>query len=365
MLKAERSSRVGVYAFKKRGTVMIAQRRVDEKARGEQVCKATEIRVRSRDGGFAARRRYSRVPFSNMHVTTSILLFALLALVFLGLLTACAGQQQTPDPAGTSTQDPPIPQLTEVTHGIVDTTGTVPQSFLEQLRFRSDDVQAHGYQIAVVFFNNLASDPHQFATEVFNKNGIGSKDTNNGVLFVLYLQKPGKDGHAPWLAYITGGGISTALPDTLMDDYAQTTFVPARAQGQWQDGLLAFYDKVYAAERNPSIAQEWQTQHPKPSTEASPSGNTNNSPSPVVLFVLVCIAIVFWLVVSAAVASRRRENFFSTAFRLLGRFLLLLAVLSRSTRSGSYSGRSGSSSSGGGFGPWGGGGSSPSSGGDV
>jgi uncharacterized protein len=295
-----------------------------------------------------------------------ILHLALLALLLLGLLTACAGPQRTQDPAGTSTQDPPVPQLTEATHGILDTTGTVPQSFIEQLRAQSDEVQAYGFQIAVVFFNNLTSDPHQFATDVFNKNGIGFKDTNNGVLFVLYLQKPGKDGHTPWLAYITGAGISGSLPDTLMDDYSQTTFVPARAQGHWQDGLLAFYDKVYTAERDPSIAQEWQTKHPKAPTGASPSGNPNSSPANIVVIVIfVCIATVVWLTVSAIVASRRRENFFYTAFHLLGRLLILLIVMSRSTRGGSYSGRSGSSPGGGGFGSWGGGGSSPSSGGDV
>lgn len=304
---------------------------------------------------------------SKMHVTRYILPLVLLTLVLLGLLAACAPQQHTQDPAGTSTQDPPIPQLTEATHGIVDATGTVPPSFIAQLRARSDDVQAHGYQIAVVFFNNLASDPHQFATDVFNKNGIGFKDKDNGVLFVLYLQKPGKDGHAPWLTYITGGGISGALPDTLMDDYAQTTFVPARAQGQWQEGLLAFYDKVYQAELDPSIAREWQTAHPQSPPEASSSQNPNSGFEVAVIVILVSIAIVGWLVVSAVIAARRRENFFYTALRLLGRLLMVLVFLSRSTGRGSYSGNrsSGPWGGGGGSGPWGGGGSSPSSGGDV
>lgn len=288
----------------------------------------------------------------------ALLPLALLSLLFLGLLTACAGQQPTQNPAGTATQDPPVPQLTQATHGILDTTGTVPQSFIAQLQSRSDDVQAHGFQIAVVFFNDLASNPHQFATNVFNTNGIGFKDKNNGVLFVLYLQKPGTDGHAPWLSYITGGGISGALPDTLMDDYAQTTFVPARAQGQWQGGLLAFYDKVYTAEQDPSVAQEWQTQHPQSSPATSPSSNTNSNPNAIVIVIFVCLGIVGWLVVSAVVASRRRENFFYTAFRLLGRFLFVLALFSRSTGGGSRSGKGGS-------GPWGGGGRSPSSGGDV
>jgi uncharacterized protein len=288
----------------------------------------------------------------------------LLALVLPGLLAACGEQQQAQNPAGTSSQDPPVPQLTEATHGILDTTGTVPQGLLAQLRSRSDEVQAQGFQIAVVFFNDVASDPHQFATNVFNKNGIGFKDKNNGVLFVLYLQKAGKDGHTPWLAYITGGGISGSLPDTLMDDYAQTTFVPARAQGNWQNGLLAFYDKVYAAEQDPSIAQEWQTTHPKQSTTTSPASNTQNFPNGILIVILGCIVILGWLLVSAIVAARRRENFFSTAFRLLGRFLFLLFILSRNSR-GSSGGSGLWGGGGGGSGSWGGGGSSPSSGGDV
>jgi len=209
----------------------------------------------------------------------------------------------------------------------------------------------------VVFFNNLVSDPHQFATDIFNKNGIGFKDTNNGVLFVLYLQKQGKGGPAPWLAYITGGGISAALPDTLMDDYVQSTFVPARVQGQWQSGLLAFYDKVSAAERDPAVAREWQTTHPKSATATSASSATTSSSNPVLIFIGVFIAIIGWLGISAVVASRRRENFFSTAIRLLGRILLFLVLFSR--------GGGGSSSGKGGSGSWGGGGSSSSSGGDV
>jgi uncharacterized membrane protein YgcG len=279
----------------------------------------------------------------------------LVTLVLVALLTACAGLQNTQEQPGTANQDPPVPQLTVATHGVMDTTGTVPQGFLQQLQSRSDEVQGHGFQIAVVFFNNVASDPHQFATRVFNDNGIGYKDTNNGVLFVLYLQKPGTDGHAPWLTYITGAGISGSLPDTLMDDYAQSTFVPARAQGHWQDGLLAFYNKVYAAEQDPAIAQQWQSQHPQAATG---SGTSSNILQIVGISILVSLVIVFWLVVSAIVAARRGESFFSTAFHLLGRFLLVLAVLSRGIGGGSRSRSSGS-------GPWGGGGRSPSSGGDV
>ncbi len=296
-----------------------------------------------------------------MQIMKRLLALACLTLLLIGLLAACAGQQQAQNPAGTSTQDPPIPRLTEATHGILDTTGTVPQSLITQLQSRSDEAQAHGYQIAVVFFNDLAGDPHQFATEVFNQNGVGFKDTDNGVLFVLYLEKQGKDGHAPWLSYITGAGISGALPDTLMDDYAQSSFVPARAQGQWQQGLLAFYDRVYQAELDPNIAREWQTQHPKPSTGTGTADSGSSSSDASGWLVLLGLAFVGWLMTSAVVAIRRRENFFVTAFRLLGNLLTILAAFG----SGSGGGSSGGSHSSGGGGSWGGGGGSSSSGGDV
>lgn len=330
-------------------------------AQGREV---TASSMANGENEYVAGRRCSRFPLSGMRRAFVLLPLALLILLLPGLMTACAGQQQTQNSAGAASQDPPIPHLSVATHGILDTTGTVPQSFIAQLQARSDTVQAQGFQIAVVFFNNLASDPHQFATQVFNTNGIGYKDTNNGVLFVLYLQKPGTDGHAPWLSYITGGGISGALPDTLMDDYVQTTFVPARAQGHWQDGLLAFYDKVSTAERDPNIAREWQTQHPQSPSQANPSGGANYNVNPLAIVLLVCLALAAWLGISAVVAFRRRENFFLTAFRLLGRLLLLIIILSRSTGRNS-SGGGGSSFGRGGLGSWGGGGSSPSSGGDV
>lgn len=299
------------------------------------------------------------LPARTLHVPGSrYLLSSLFLLLLIGsLFSACAGQQPATDPAGNTAQDPPVPQLTRATHGILDTTGTLSEEFLAQLRTRSDTVQAQGYQIAAVFFNNLAGDPHQFATEVFNANGIGFQNKDNGVLLVLYLQRPGSDGHSPWLSYITGGGIAGALPDTLMDEYVQTTFVPARAQGNWQQGLLAFYDKVFAAELDPSIASQWQAQPPSPN--GSPR-QADGFSAALGIVILSCLALFAWLVISAGVAARRRENFFLTALRLLVRFLILLALLSRSGRGGSHSGRGW-----GGSGPWGGGGRSPSSGGDA
>lgn len=312
---------------------------------------AAESKMHSYGGLFI--RTFGKQRFYGKFI--GLLFFALLsALLLSGLLTACSSQQARSDPAGTATQDPPIPQLTKATHGILDTTGTIPPDFLHQLQVRSDNVQAHGYQMAVVFFNNLASDPHQFATTVFNQNGIGFQDTNNGVLFVLFLQKPGTDGQKPWLSYITGGGISTALPDTLMDDYVQTTFVPARAQGQWQGGLLAFYDRVSAAERDPTIAKEWQTHHPGTSTNSE-----NPSASLLPILILVATAFVVWLGVSAIVSTRQKKNFFLIAFAILGRVLLILFWISRNARGGSSNRFSGGS------GPWGGGGRSPSSGGNA
>ena len=111
---------------------MISQKWKDEKARGEQVI-FEKPRRREPDEEVGNGRAFNK--HAVRYILTSVLV--LLVLVLPGLLSACGGQQQAQNPAGTSTQDPPIPQLTEATPGILDTTGTVPQSVIEQLRHQS------------------------------------------------------------------------------------------------------------------------------------------------------------------------------------------------------------------------------------
>jgi uncharacterized protein len=169
-------------------------------------------------------------------------LFPLLLLLAL-LLTAC-GSQSGQTPSGLSTDDPPIPHITIADRGWVDTTGRVSETLLHQLRDKSDEILNGGNQLAGVFLHDTASDPALYGTNVFNVNGIGSKQTNNGILIMVLLDRTGTDGIKPYLQIITGSGTERYFTDTQTADFREQYFNPYRTRGQWQDGLVNFTAKI-------------------------------------------------------------------------------------------------------------------------
>jgi uncharacterized protein len=178
-------------------------------------------------------------------------LFLLLAL----LLTAC-GSQSGQTPSGLSTDDPSIPHITIADRGWVDTTGSVSETLLQQLRDKSDEILKGGNQLAGVFLHDTASDPALYGTNVFNVNGIGSKQTNNGILIMVLLDRAGTDGTRPYLQIITGSGTERYFTDTQTADFREQDFNPYRARGQWQDGLVNLTAKIGAfLQSNPDAQQ--------------------------------------------------------------------------------------------------------------
>jgi uncharacterized protein len=159
------------------------------------------------------------------------------------LLTAC-GSQSGQTLAGLSAADPPIPHITIADRGWVDTTGSIYETLLQQLRDKSDEILNGGNQLAGVFLHDTASDPALYGTNVFNVNGIGSKQTNNGILIMVLLDRAGTDGTKPYLQIITGSGTERYFTDTQTADFREQYFNPYRARGQWQDGLVNFTAKI-------------------------------------------------------------------------------------------------------------------------
>jgi uncharacterized membrane protein YgcG len=108
--------------------------------------------------------------------------------------------------AHTLAGDPPIPHITQADRGWVDTTGSVDSKTLESLRQVSDRVTSEGFQLAGVFFSDISSDPSQFASDVGNQNGIGSRNKDNGLLIMILLDRAGTDGNKPYIFVAPGRG---------------------------------------------------------------------------------------------------------------------------------------------------------------
>ena len=178
-----------------------------------------------------------------------------LLLLFPLLLTAF-GSESGQTPAGLSAGDPPIPHITIADRGWVDTTGSVSETLLQQLRDKSDAILNGGNQLAGVFLHDTASDPALYGTNVFNVNGIGSKQTNNGILIMVLLDRAGTDGTKPYLQIITGSGTERYFTDTQTADFREQYFNPYRARGQWQDGLVNLTAQIAAfLQSNPDAQQ--------------------------------------------------------------------------------------------------------------
>jgi len=71
-----------------------------------------------------------------------------------------------------------------------------------------------------------------FAQQVFNRWGIGSKERNSGVMILLITGSRDIRIH-------TGGGLEGLLPDALCDQIIEEYMLEDLSNGQWGEGLLA------------------------------------------------------------------------------------------------------------------------------
>src|SRR5215470_6058777 len=97
---------------------MIDRKKIVHKANGEHTYLGAASSPNRSGKRTSLTREHSTEQPSLLIVRRSLLPFALLILLFAGILMSCGGPQQAVNSAGTSTQDPPIPHLTVATHGI-------------------------------------------------------------------------------------------------------------------------------------------------------------------------------------------------------------------------------------------------------
>lgn len=90
----------------------------------------------------------------------------------------------------------------------------------------------NGIELAVVTVDDVAGTPKQFATSLFNRWGIGSAQTNNGVLVLLVMKKRR-------LEVETGRGIEAALPAAWLADMQAREMVPQFKAKRFDRGLVA------------------------------------------------------------------------------------------------------------------------------
>lgn len=93
-------------------------------------------------------------------------------------------------------------------------------------------------EIAVVLINSIGSkDIDSFATDLFTKWGIGKREKDNGLLFLLvYDQKQ--------MVFRTGYGLEGVLPDIVLGQIIRNDISPYLKQGDFDSGIINGMEKI-------------------------------------------------------------------------------------------------------------------------
>jgi uncharacterized protein len=78
----------------------------------------------------------------------------------------------------------------------------------------------------------------EYAVDVFQNNGIGKKDTNNGLLIVAAIQD------RKW-RFEVGKGLTSTLNDSETGSIGETYLNPAFIEGMYGDGLYNAIEAIY------------------------------------------------------------------------------------------------------------------------
>lgn len=156
----------------------------------------------------------------------------------------------------------------------------------------------NGTEMAVVTVPKTApaASPKTFATELFNKWGIGKKGKDNGVLFLISVGDRRVEIE-------TGYGVEAILPDAKVGNIINTQIIPRFKKSDFEGGTLAGTKAlviILESERSPADKVENPHQAVTPNQETSPNAevtaNRGNLWSPLAiggLFVTVIGTAVY------------------------------------------------------------------------
>lgn len=144
------------------------------------------------------------------------------------------------------------PQLADSTRFVANPDGVLSPQAEQQINQMLLQLRRNtSAEIAVVAVNDFDSDAdiEEFATDLFRKWGIGKKDTNNGLLFLI-----AKDRHQARLR--TGMGVEGLLPDGYLGTVMDRQMVPRFKQDDYDGGTIATLQEIVNTLSTPEAREE-------------------------------------------------------------------------------------------------------------
>jgi len=217
---------------------------------------------------------------------------------------------------------PEIPQLKQYAN---DLTNSIPPSKLNQINNelrKFDNISSN--QIILLIINTLDGYPlEMYANEVAEKNGIGTKENDNGILF-LVVKNDRK------MRIEVGYGLEGAVPDAMASSIIRNEVAPYFKKDDYFSGVIAGLTAIIAATKG---------EYRRDSRRDSNDNEQNGFPWGFLIFIIIFL-----------IFGRNRGG--------LGALLLLGALGGGGRSSGGFGGGGFSGGFSGGGGSFGGGGAS-------
>ena len=163
---------------------------------------------------------------------------------------------------------------------VVDMAGVLSESQKAQLNTLITQLeQETGAEIAVVVIRKTqGATPKEYATELFNRWGVGKRDADNGVLMLVALQDRRVEVE-------TGYGMEAILPDGLVGAILDEAVIPHFRRGDYAGGIIAGVERIAETIRAAQQTGAYETParpyaQPAPSF-APPTSNPFEEPSPI------------------------------------------------------------------------------------
>lgn len=155
-----------------------------------------------------------------------------------------------------SVDDVPNVHVADKTRFVSNPDGILSQETVSRLdRALSALRKQSTAEVAVVVVDDVDTDEDTFATELFEKWGVGKDDKDNGVLILVV-----KDRRRAVIR--TGYGAEGALPDVVAGRIIRSDMAPYFRQGDYDGGVTAAVGSVARVLTDPSVADELRSSRP-------------------------------------------------------------------------------------------------------
>jgi uncharacterized membrane protein YgcG len=141
---------------------------------------------------------------------------------------------------------------------VVDMAGVLSPEHKARLnRLISDLERDTGAEIAVVILRRTqGATPKEYATELFNRWGVGKREADNGVLMLVALGDRRVEIE-------TGYGMEAILPDAVAGEILDTAVVPRFRAGDIPGGVIAGVEAIAERIRNAQASGAYEPTAPR------------------------------------------------------------------------------------------------------